>query len=63
MVDQVVQDFGRICDAFKEMRDGMHNNQKYSEKLAAADMLYEAIRQFAPQIGCIPPYLPIGSDP
>jgi hypothetical protein len=41
----------------------MHNNQKYSGKLAAADVLYEAIRQFAPQIGCIPPYLPIGSDP
>lgn len=62
MADQVVQDFGRICDAFKEMRDRMHENPKYSTKVAAADVLYHAIRQFAAEIGCIPPYLPIGDD-
>jgi hypothetical protein len=63
MDDQVVQDFAKICDAFKEMRNGMLDSPKYSAKLAAADVLYHAIRQFAPEIGCIPPYLPIGDDP
>ena len=59
MADEVVPDFATICDTFKEMRDKMHADQKYSGKLAAADKLYEAIRQFAPEIGLLPPYLPI----
>jgi hypothetical protein len=62
MDDQVAQDFGKICNAFKEMRDRMLDNPKYSGKGAAADVLYDAIRQFAPEIGCVPPYLPIGDD-
>jgi hypothetical protein len=62
MSDLVIQDgYGRIVDAFKEMRDEMHRNQRYSKKqLVAADRLYEAIREFAPHIEAAPPYLPIG---
>ena len=61
MSDRVIQDYGRIVDAFKEIRDEMHRNQKYSKKqLVAADKLYEAIREFAPHIEAAPPYLPIG---
>jgi hypothetical protein len=38
----------------------MHKDQRYSvEQRKAADELYEAIRRFAPKIGCVPPYLPI----
>jgi hypothetical protein len=59
MSDQVVQDFARIVDAFKEMRDAMYKDEQYAGKRKAADVLYEAIRQFAPMIGCVPPYLPI----
>jgi hypothetical protein len=59
MDDEVVRDFATICDTFKEMRDKMHGSQKYSAKLPATDKLYEAIRQFAPEIGLLPPYLPI----
>jgi hypothetical protein len=60
MSDQVVQDFARIVDAFKEMRDAMHQDQQYdTARLKAADVLYNAIRAFAPVIGCLPPYLPI----
>ena len=62
MSDRVIQDYGRIVDAFKEMRDEMHRSQKYSAKpkLIAADALYHAIREFAPHIGSLPPCLPIG---
>jgi hypothetical protein len=57
--DQVIQDYAKIVDAFKEMRDKMHNSQKYTGKGAATNKLYEAIREFAPAIGALPPYLPL----
>lgn len=57
--DQVIQDFGRIVDAFKEMRDKMRDSEKYSGKGRATNKLYEAIREFAPEIGALPPYLPL----
>lgn len=60
MSDQVVQDFSRVVDNFKEMRDRMHNEGYSHQQLVAADRLYSAIRQFAPEIGCSPPYLPMG---
>ena len=59
MEDEVIQDFAKICDAFKEMRDKMRSNHKFAAKLRAADKLYDAIRQFASEIGALPPYLPI----
>jgi hypothetical protein len=59
MEDEVIQDFAKICDTFKEMRDKMCSSHKYAAKLPAADKLYEAMRQFAPEIGALPPYLPI----
>jgi hypothetical protein len=63
MSDRVIQDYGKIVEAFKEMRDEMHRNQRYSKKqLVAADRLYEAIREFAPHIEAVPPYLPIGDS-
>jgi len=37
----------------------MHNSQKYTGKGAATNKLYEAIREFAPAIGALPPYLPL----
>jgi hypothetical protein len=60
MSDQVAQDFGKICDTFKEMRDKMHGSQQYAGKADATDRLYEAIRQFAHEVGLAPPYLPLG---
>jgi len=60
MSDEVRTDFGRLVDAFAEMRNKMHREQKYSRNQhKATDRLYEAIRHFAPEIGCIPPFLPI----
>jgi hypothetical protein len=60
MADQVIQDYGRMVDAFKEMRDEMHRSQRCSkQQLIAADKLYEAIREFAPHLGAAPPYLPL----
>jgi len=57
--DAVAQDLGKICDTFKEMCDKMRNSQKYSGKGAATDKLYEAIRQFACEIGLLPPCIPL----
>ena len=57
--DQVIQDYAKIVDAFKEMRDKIRNSQKYSCKGVATYKLYEAIREFAPEIGALPPYLPL----
>jgi hypothetical protein len=62
MVDQVVQDLSKICDDFQEMRKDMLNSTTYSGKMAATDKLYEAIRQFAYDIGLVPPYIPMPSD-
>jgi hypothetical protein len=37
-----------------------HRNQRYAENLGKkADELYNAIREFAPKIGAVAPYLPI----
>ena len=47
--DQVVQDYAKIVDAFKEMRDKMRLSQKYSGKGADTNKLYEAIRELPPQ--------------
>jgi hypothetical protein len=40
----------------------MRNSKKYSEKGAATDKLYEAIRKFAHEIGLLPPCIPVGDD-
>jgi hypothetical protein len=60
--DQVEQDFGKIYDTFWEMREHISNTQKYSGKGIAIDKFYEAMRQFAYEIGLTPPYLPVGED-
>lgn len=60
--DQVIQDYAKIVDAFKEMRDKMRQSQKYSGKGAETYKLYQAIREFAPAIGALPPYLPLEQD-
>jgi hypothetical protein len=57
--DQVIQDSAKIVDAFKEMRDKMRLSQEYSGKGADTNKLYEAIREFAPAIGALPPCLPL----
>jgi hypothetical protein len=62
MVDKTIQEFSKIVDAFAEMRNGMRNSQKYSAKMAATNDLYEAIRRFAPNIGLLPPFIPIEPD-
>lgn len=61
MADKVVQEFSKIVDAFAEMRNEMRNSQ-HSANLKPTDDLYEAIRKFAPNIGCLPPYIPIDPD-
>jgi hypothetical protein len=62
MVDRVFQEFSRLVDAFAEMRQEMHLDQKYSGKVAATNRLYEAIRKFAPEIGLVPPFIPLDPD-
>ena len=62
MSDQVEQDFGKIYDTFWEMREHMRNGQKYSRKGVTIDKFYEAMRQFAYEIGLTPPYLPVAED-
>lgn len=51
--------FRKIVDTFNEMRDKMRDSEKYSGKGRATNKLYEAIREFAPEIGALPPYLPL----
>ena len=62
MPDQVEQDFGKICDTFCEMREHMRKSRKYSGKGVVIDKFYEAMRQFAYEIGLTPPYLPVAED-
>jgi hypothetical protein len=63
MVDQVDQEYNKMIDAFVEMRREMRNNQQYSGKSGARDKLYEAIRQFAYEVGLTPPCIPVDPDP
>jgi len=62
MDDQVVNEFVKIRDAFAEMRKEMRNGHKYFGKGAATDKFYEAMRQFAYEIGLAPPLIPLDAD-
>jgi hypothetical protein len=64
MADQVVQDFAKIVDTFAEMRKKMRDSQKYSgkDRRVATDKFYEAMRQFAYEIGLMPPFIPLDDD-
>jgi hypothetical protein len=62
MDSEVGEDFHKIVDVFAEMREKMRYSQKYSGKGASIDKFYEAIRQFAYEIGETPPYLPIADE-
>jgi hypothetical protein len=59
MVDHVIAEYNKLIEAFADMRTEMRQSQKYSGKGAATNKLYEAIRQFAPEIGCVPPFIPL----
>ena len=64
MADQVAQDFGKIVNTFAEMREKMRRSQTYSgkDRLDATDKFYEALRQFAYEIGFAPPFIPLDDD-
>jgi hypothetical protein len=60
MSDEVLEHYARIVDVFKEMRDEMYRDQRYAGNLGKkTDALYNAIRDLAPHIGAVAPYLPI----
>jgi hypothetical protein len=62
MSDRVIQEFAKLRDAFADMRTEMRNTQKYSGNGPATNKLYEAIRQFAYEIGLAPPFIPLDPD-
>jgi hypothetical protein len=62
MNDELAQHLDRICDSFVEIREAMRNSQRYKGKGREINRFYEAIRQFAYDIGLTPPFLPIHLD-
>lgn len=62
MPDEVIQDYEKICEIFADMRKKMRVSQKYSDKATAINNFYEALRQFAYDIGLTPPFIPVEDD-